>query len=55
MEGLIETQRDDGGWRPLRAADSSPLYTALALKALLLSGALAREDLELGLDNPPGL
>jgi hypothetical protein len=44
MEALIEIQRQDGGWRPFWSAESSPLYTALALKVLVLSGALARED-----------
>ena len=31
---------------PFYAEESSPLYTLLAVKALILSGMLAREDLE---------
>lgn len=46
MEALIEIQREDGGWRPFWSEESSPLYTALAVKVLVLSGMLAREDLE---------
>jgi Squalene-hopene cyclase C-terminal domain/Prenyltransferase and squalene oxidase repeat len=46
MEALVGIQREDGGWRPFFAEGSSPVYTLLALKALILSGALAREDLE---------
>jgi hypothetical protein len=46
MEALVDIQRDDGGWRPFYAEESSPLYTLLAVKALVLSGMLAREDLE---------
>ena len=46
MEALIETQRDDGGWRPFWAEESSPVYTVLAVKALVLTGVLSRTDLE---------
>lgn len=46
MEALLDLQRDDGGWRPFWAAESSPVYTAVALKTLVLSGALAREELQ---------
>jgi hypothetical protein len=46
MEALIDIQREDGGWRPFFARESSPLYTALAVRALILSGMLRREDLE---------
>jgi len=46
MEALIEIQREDGGWRPFWSEESSPVYTALAVKVLVLSGMLAREDLE---------
>jgi hypothetical protein len=45
MKALVKIQRDDGGWRPFFAEESSPLYTALAVKVLILSGALARQDL----------
>jgi hypothetical protein len=46
MEALIGIQREDGGWRPFWSEESSPVYTALAVKVLVLSGMLARDDLE---------
>jgi hypothetical protein len=46
MEALVGIQREDGGWHPFFAEESSPVYTLLALKALILSGALGREGLE---------
>jgi hypothetical protein len=46
MEILVGIQREDGGWRPFWAAESSPVYTVLAVKVLVLSGMLSREDLE---------
>ena len=46
MEALVDVQREDGGWRPFWAEESSPVYTAMAVKVLILSGLLAREDLE---------
>ena len=46
MVALLDPQRDDGGWWPFWAAQSSPVHTAVALKTLVLSGALARADLE---------
>jgi hypothetical protein len=46
MEALVDIQREDGGWRPFFAEESSPLYTALAVKALVWSGIPVREYLE---------
>ena len=46
MEALIDIQLDDGGWCPFWAEQSSPVYTVLAVKALISSGAIAREGLE---------
>jgi len=46
MEALIAVQGEDGGWRPFFADETSPLYTFLAVKVLVLTGMLAREDLE---------
>ena len=46
MEALVGIQRKDGGWRPFWTEESSPVYTALAIKVLILSRMLAREDLE---------
>jgi hypothetical protein len=39
-------QRPDGGWYPFFDDASAPVYTVLAVKALILSGALPREDLK---------
>jgi len=50
MEALIDIQREDGGWRPFWSEKSSPVYTALAVKVLVLSGVLAREDLALDVE-----
>jgi len=46
MEALVDIQRGDGGWRPFFAEGSSPIYTVLAVKLLVLTGLLPREDLE---------
>jgi hypothetical protein len=46
METLVGIQRPDGGWYPFFDDASAPVYTVLAVKALILSGALPREDLK---------
>jgi hypothetical protein len=46
MEALVDIQREDGSWRPFWAEESSPVYTVLAIKVLVLSGMLARKDIE---------
>ncbi len=46
LEALVGIQWEDGGWRPFWAEESSPLYTVLALKVLILGGALARDELD---------
>jgi hypothetical protein len=46
MEALVDIQREDGGWRPFFAEESSPVYTFLAVKVLILGGMLAQEELE---------
>jgi hypothetical protein len=46
MEALVGIQRADGGWRPFWAEESCPVYTVLAVKALVLSGALEQEKLQ---------
>jgi hypothetical protein len=38
LEVLVEIQGQDGGWRPFFLKGSSPLYTALAVKVLVLGG-----------------
>ena len=50
MEALIDIQREDGGWRPFWSEESSPVYTALAVKVLVLSKMLAWEDLEVAVN-----
>lgn len=40
MEMLLAVQGEDGGWTPFWAEESSPVYTALAAKALILTAAL---------------
>jgi hypothetical protein len=42
MEALLDIQREDGGWRPFFAEESSPRYTVLAVKTLVLSGMIER-------------
>ena len=45
LEVLVEIQSQDGGWRPFFLEESSPLYTMLAVKVLILSRAIPRDDL----------
>lgn len=45
MGALLDIQETDGGWRPFWAEGSSPRYTMLAVKALVLSGLLEVESL----------
>jgi hypothetical protein len=45
VRGMIETQREDGGWKPFFAKESSPTSTTLALKLLFWLGVLSREEL----------
>jgi hypothetical protein len=45
LEALADIQLADGGWRPFWTQESTPIYTALAVKVLVLSGMLQREDL----------
>ncbi len=46
MEALIEIQCEDGGWRPFWAEESDPGYTLLAVKVLVLTGAMSRGDFQ---------
>jgi hypothetical protein len=43
---ILANQRPDGGWYPFFDDAGAPVYTVLAVKALILSGALPREDLK---------
>ena len=45
MEALAEVQGEDGGWRPFFSDASEPVYTVIALRALVLSGLLSGEAL----------
>jgi hypothetical protein len=45
LEALVGIQREDGGWQPFWEEQSSPLYTVLAIEVLVLSSAIAPEDL----------
>jgi hypothetical protein len=46
LEALADIQLADGGWRPFWTQESTPIYTALAVKVLILSGMLRWEDLQ---------
>jgi hypothetical protein len=41
-KAIIETQREDSGWRPYWSEESDPLYTGLVLKILFWIGALSK-------------
>jgi hypothetical protein len=43
---LIFARGEDGGWSHFWAPGSSAVYTVLALRVLVESGALPRQDLE---------
>ncbi len=45
MEALIKLQNADGGWTPFWSDVSSPGYTVIALKVLVLSRKLVRESM----------
>jgi len=40
VKAIIETQREDGGWRPYWSEESDPLYTGLVVKIFFWIGAL---------------
>ena len=50
LEALIDIQCQDGGWRPFWSQESSPVYTVLALKVLVLSGMLVQEELNMDIE-----
>lgn len=45
LEALASIQREDGGWQPFWEEERSLLYTVLAIEVLVLSGAIAQDDL----------
>jgi prenyltransferase beta subunit len=46
LEGIIEIQRGDGGFRPFWSKQSDPLYTAIALRIFLWVGALKKKEIK---------
>jgi hypothetical protein len=46
MQALLQIQQLDGGWRPFFSSETSPVYTLLAVKVLVLSGMLPRDRLQ---------
>jgi hypothetical protein len=46
VKAIIETQREDGGWRPYWSEESDPLYTGLVLKIFFWIGALQKEKIK---------
>jgi len=46
VKAIIETQREDGGWRPLWAKKSDPTYTALVIKIFYWIGALQKKKIK---------
>jgi hypothetical protein len=45
VEAIVDSQREDGGWRPFWVDKSDPVYTVLTLKLLASLGALKVKDL----------
>jgi hypothetical protein len=45
MESLINLQIVDGGWIPFWSKISSPIYTLIALKVLIFSGVLNKDEM----------
>lgn len=45
-KAIIETQREDGGWRPYWSEESDPLYTGLVLKIFFWIDALEKEKIK---------
>ncbi len=46
VKAIIETQREDGGWRPFWLKKSDPLYTALVIKIFYWIGALQKKKIK---------
>ena len=46
IESPVDIQRENGGWHTFWTQESLPDYTVLAIEALVLSGVLARENLQ---------
>ncbi|MGB2770153.1 MAG: prenyltransferase/squalene oxidase repeat-containing protein [Candidatus Zixiibacteriota bacterium] len=50
LEGIIEIQREDGGFRPYWSKESDPLYTAIVLKIFLWVGAMKKKEIKSGVE-----
>jgi prenyltransferase beta subunit len=46
VEGIIKTQREDGGFRPYWSQESDPWYTGLVLKIFIWIGAMEKEKIK---------
>jgi hypothetical protein len=46
VKAIIQTQREDGGWRPFWLEESDPLYTGLVIKIFFWIGALQKEKIK---------
>lgn len=46
VKAIIQTQREDGGWRPFWSKESDPLYTGLVVKIFFWIGALQKEKIK---------
>ena len=45
VEAIVDSQLEDGGWRPFWKNESDPVYTVLTLKLLVSLDVLKRQDL----------
>jgi hypothetical protein len=50
LDGIIEIQREDGGFRPYWSKQSDPLYTAIALRILLWVGAMKQKEIKVRIE-----
>jgi hypothetical protein len=46
VKAIIQTQREDGGWRPFWSEKSDPLYTGLVVKIFFWIGALHKQRIK---------
>ena len=46
LKAIMETQKEDGGWRPFWSKKSDPLYAALVIRIFLWAGALPKKKIK---------
>ncbi|UCB53400.1 MAG: hypothetical protein JSV10_04815 [Candidatus Zixiibacteriota bacterium] len=46
LEGIVEIQTEDGGFRPYWSKQSDPLYTGIVLKIFLWVGAMKKKEIK---------